>query len=375
MKIALPVLALTLTCAAVTAHAQGSVTLAGRVDVGLQRVDNGVSTTSRVDSGTYTASRLVLRGSEDLGGGLSALFYMEHRLNADLGAQQSAAKFWNAGTYVGLSDKTWGTLTLGRQYAPIFWSFLFADDTGPLRLHGYSALQSVQRSNFARINAAASPIKSAGSLDAIAGGVYSLGITSAFEDNLVVYKTANFGGATAMFAVGAPEGYASGSGKVFSGNVEYRSGGLYASVAANRKEGRVPAGGSLKQTMNEQLISGMYEVMPGLKLWGNFHPWKLESAANTQLKGRDWMLGASYWFPQSEVWVNYAGKKLNNCTACNSQGWGIGYHYFLSKRTELYASIATVSNDANSANSLNGFAPGNFGQTVRATAMGIATTF
>ncbi|MDY0745718.1 porin [Paucibacter sp. R3-3] len=377
MKKTAPTLAALALLTGTAAFAQtSSVTIAGRVDMGPQYVDTGVNKTTRVDSGTYTASRLILRGNEDLGDGLSAQFYLEHRFNADTGAAQSAAKFWNAGSYVGLSSKDWGTITLGRQYTPIFWSFLFADDTGPMKLHGYSALQSVQRSNFARIRASASPIKSAGSLDTISGGVYSLGITSAFEDNQIVYKTPTFGGGfTAMISAEAPEGYAAGSGKLFSGNVEYRNGPLYASVAATTKQGAVPAGGGLKQRVSEQLASAMYEVVPGFKLWGNIHPWQMKSVASTELKGNDWMLGASYWFPQSELWINFASKKLKNCTDCDSSGWGIGYHYFLSKRTELYASIAQVSNDANSANTLNGFAPDNFGLKVRATSVGIATTF
>jgi GBP family porin len=374
MKRTLTVLALAL-CSSSAVLAQSQVTIAGRVDMALQHVDNGVDRLKRVDSGTYTASRLVFRGTEDLGSGLSALFYLEHRFNAATGAVQSATRYWNAGSYVGLSSKTYGTVTLGRQYTPIFWSFLFADDAGPLKLHGYSAVQSVQRSNFARVRASVAPIATPGSLDAVAGGIYSIGITSAFEDNMVVYKTPSFAGVTASFGISGSDGYAAGNGKVMGGNVEYRSGGLYASVAVNRKEGRIPAGGSMKQTVDEQLVSGMYELAPGFKLWGNFHPWKMESAGNTQFKGRDWMVGASYWFSNSQLWINYAGKKLDNCTACNSQGWGIGYHYFLSKRTELYASIARVGNDANSANALNGFAPGAFGRSVTATAVGIATTF
>ena len=119
----------------------------------------------------------------------------------------------------------------------------------------------------------------------------------------------------------------------------------------------------------------MYEALPGFKLWGNIHPWKMESVNNTELKGHDWMLGASYWFGLSELWVNYASKKLSGCTSCNSSGWGAGYHYFLSKRTELYASIAQVSNDANSANTLNSFAPDDFGMKVRAATVGIAHQF
>ena len=358
-----------------SALAQSSVTLAGRIDVGLQYIDDSVTKFKRVDSGTYTASRLIFRGVEDLGDGLKAGFYLEHRLNADVGAAQSAAKFFNAGAQVYLSSNNLGTLTLGRQYVPIFWSFLFADDTGPLRLHTYSAVQTVQRSAFSRITAAASPVKSAGSLDSIAGGLYSLSITSAFEDNLIVYKTPNFGGATVMLAAGASEGSPSGSGRVLGANVEYRGGPVYGSLAFNQKRGTVPAGGGVSQTVTEAVASGMYTITPQIKVWGNVHGWKLDTPSTSDFKGHDWMLGASYYFPQSMLWVNYAAKTPKNCTACKSKGIGIGYHYFLSRRTELYASAAQVNNDDNSANTLNGFGPAVAGKNVRGLAAGIAHTF
>jgi len=375
MKKATTLLTLALGSAAAFAQS-GGVTIAGRVDMGLQYADTGAKKVKNVDSGIYTGSRLIMRGNEDLGDGLSALFYLEHRFNADTGMPQSATKFWNAGSYVGLSSKDWGTVTLGRQYTPTFWTFLFADDTGPLRLHNYSALQSVQRSNFARIRASASPVTTPGTLDSVTNGIYSLGITSAFEDNQIVYKTPTFfGGLTAMLSVEAPEGYANGGGKLFSGNIEYRNGPLYTSVAATQKKGIVPTASNAEQKVSEQVASAMYAITPAVKVWGNVHPWKLESVAGSELKGNDWMLGASYWLASGELWVNYASKKLSNCSGCDSSGWGVGYHYFLSKRTELYASLATVSNDANAANTLNGFAPDDFGRNVRAVAMGIATTF
>lgn len=357
------------------ALAQSGVTIAGRLDLGPQYIDNGVDRLKRLDSGTYTASRLIFRGVEDLGDGLKAGFYLENRFNADLGAAQSAAKFFNAGAQVYLSSPTWGSVSLGRQYVPIFWAFLFADDTGPLRLHGYSALQSVQRSAFARVAAAASPIKAAGSLDSIAGGIYQLNITSAFEDNLVVYKTPAFGGLTAMLAAGASEGAPSGSGRVLAGNVEYKGGPFYGALAYNQKRGTVPAGGSGSyQTVTEVVASGMYNVTKDIHVWGNVHPWKLESPG-PDLRGHDWMLGASWWVSQGEIWVNYAAKTLKDCNACNSKGVGVGYHYFLSKRTELYVSYAQVNNQANSANALNGFNPAAPGMNVRGLAGGVALTF
>jgi GBP family porin len=357
------------------ASAQSSVIIAGRVDGSLQYIDNGMVKTKRLDSGTYSASRLSFGGTEDLGGGLSALFYLEHRLSLDTGAAANAAKFWNGGSFVGLSSKTLGTITLGRQYGPTFWTFLLGDESGPVRNHSYSAVTSIQRSNFARIAGGASPIKTAGSLDTLAGGLYSLGITSTYEDNLIVYKSPELSGLTLRLAAGAPEGYQAGSGKIYGTNVEYRNGPLAAALAYNVKEGTVPAGGAgPRQKLQDVVASGMYSVTKDFKVWGNYHPWKLDSAGS-QLKGRDWMLGTSYWLPQSQVWVNYARKTMDDCSGCNSSGFGVGYHYLLSKRTELYASYASVSNGANAANTLNGFAPAALGQRVRGLAAGIMHVF
>jgi predicted porin len=362
-----------LALAAPAAMAQG-VTLAGRMDMAVQHIDDGVTTTKRADSGTYTASRLIVRGNEDLGGGLGALFYLEHRLAADTG-NAASAKFWNAGSYVGLSGKDWGTITLGRQYVPIFWPFLFGDDTGPLRLHTYSAVQTVQRSNFVRVAAAASPIKAAGTLDSIAGGIYSLSISSAFEDNLVVYKTPSLGGLTLTAAVAPSEGYPAGGGKVYGGNAEYRNGPLYAGYAFNQKEGRVPAGGFSTQKVTEHVVTAMYTVSPAFNVWGNVHPWKFTSNG-AKLDGHDWMIGGTYKNGPHWVWANYATKSIGSgCTNCDSSGFGIGYHYLLSKKSELYVSWASVSNEANSANTLNGFAPGAVGKDLRGLAAGIAVTF
>lgn len=376
MKIMQLLAPVTLALLAQAAAAQSNVVLAGRVDMSAQQINDGVNSTKRADSGTYTASRLIFRGNEDLGGGLSAQFYLEHRFNADVGAAQSATKFWNAQTYVELSSRNVGTIRLGRQYAPIFWPFLFGDDTGPLRLHGYSALQMIQRSNFVRVAATASPLKTAGTLDAISGGIYSIGISSGFEDNMILYKSPNLGGFTFMASVEAPEGYPAGAGKAFGGNVEYRSGDLYVGAALNSKEGRIPVGGSASQKITEQVVTGMYTFGgSGFSLWGNVHPWKFDSNGS-KLTGRDWMLGGTFKSGPHWLWANYAAKSIGNgCNQCDSKGLGIGYHYLLSKSTELYAALGKNSNSTNAATTLNGFAPAAPGKNVRGLAAGIAVTF
>lgn len=357
------------------APAQQGATLAlgGRLDGGVQLIDDGRITARRVDSGLYTASRVYLRGSEPLAPDLEAAFFMEHRFAADTGAQASAGRFWNAEVFVGLAGKDWGRLTLGRQYVPMFWAFLFADDTGPLRLHNYGAVQSVQRSNTLRIAAAASPAKLGGTLDSLAPpGVYSVGIGSAFEDNLAVYRTPDLGGLSFSLAAGAAEGGAGGAAKVLGGNVELRRPGVYLAAAVNTKQGQVAAA---PQRLRESLLSGMLDLAPGIKLWGNVHPWRFTTLDHGVLSGTDAMLGASWWRSSGEWWLSAAAKRLRGCARCGSRGLGLGYQHLLSRCTELYLAYAHIANQADAANPLAGIAPAAPGLPLRGLGAGLAHQF
>lgn len=366
------------------AQAQSSVALGGRVDGGVQYANDGVLKVKQQSSGVYTASRLNFKGTEDMGDGLKAVFFMEHRFNEDTGAQQNAGKFWNAEVYVGLDSKNFGRITLGRQYTPAFWPFLFSDDTGPLRLHGYSALQSVQRSNFARVSAAAVPQftsvtgNTIDSTATTAGGskVYQIGIASAFEDNMVIYKTPNMSGFTAMLGVGAGEGYGGGAAKILGANAEFRNSMMYLGAGYTSKKGGVGAGGALgEQKVQEMVFSGMFYATKDIHFWGNYHDWKFNSFKGAELKGHDAMIGFSYWLPAGEFWVNYASKTIKSCVSCNSKGFGVGYQHFMSKRTELYVGYGAITNQANSANTLNGISPNVIGADPKAFGAGIAHQF
>lgn len=361
-------------------HAQGagnnSVNLFGRIDMGIENINSGAGSVTAAKSGTYTASRLGFRGQEEISSDLSALFHLEMGINADTGSLQSTAKTFNRGSYVGLSSKSAGTLTLGRQYVPIFWPFLFGEQAGRHRLHGYSAVQSVQRNSFARIDAGASPLTDAGTLNPVSGGRQTVGITSAFEDGLFVYKTPNFGpvSATVAYARGVAGG-AHQDGRVVGGNLQYNDQGRYLGLGFNRKNGTVSAGGTQQgQVLTETLVSGLYPLGGGLSVWGNYHPWSLKSAGQ-QLKGRDAMVGLSYQTTSGMLWANYAHKRLRNCDHCNSDGFGVGYHHHLSPRTELYVSYGHVGNQGHAAASLNGTTPAVNGKSVRALALGVAHTF
>lgn len=66
------------------AWAQSSVTLFGVVDAAVERV-KGAESTVRIASGQQQGSRWGLRGVEELGGGLKAVFHLESGFNTDSG--------------------------------------------------------------------------------------------------------------------------------------------------------------------------------------------------------------------------------------------------------------------------------------------------
>ena len=106
-----------LACSA--AHAQSTVTLYGIIDEGLNFTNNaGHGSALKMSSGDVLGSRFGLKGSEDLGGGYSAIFRLENGFNASNGALGQGSRMFGRQAYVGLSSKEFGTLTLGRQYDP-----------------------------------------------------------------------------------------------------------------------------------------------------------------------------------------------------------------------------------------------------------------
>jgi len=129
-------------CAAMGAP---SVTLYGRVDAGVGKIENG--THKKMPGGTATSgdnsnktqfisastmnaydSRIGVRGVEDLGGGMRAGYWFESGLDLNDGGQTIDA-FWGRIAHLWISSD-WGTLRLGRQYTPSYLATLSYELTG-----------------------------------------------------------------------------------------------------------------------------------------------------------------------------------------------------------------------------------------------------
>lgn len=107
-----------------------SVTVYGLYDAAVRRATNANAArdpNTSMEDGIFTGSRLGLRGSEDLGGGLRAVFNIESGFHpgtgtslqgtatADYGQEAVTSRFWGREAWVGLRGG-WGGVLLGRQY-------------------------------------------------------------------------------------------------------------------------------------------------------------------------------------------------------------------------------------------------------------------
>ncbi|WP_213308976.1 porin [Paraburkholderia sacchari] len=125
--VALTGVALALAGLADSSHAQSSVTFFGMLDEGINFTNNaGGKNAWQMASIDLVTSRWGLKGTEDLGGGLSALFDLESGFNMESGTAAYGGRLFGYQSYVGLQDSRLGSLTFGRQFDTV------VDILGPL---------------------------------------------------------------------------------------------------------------------------------------------------------------------------------------------------------------------------------------------------
>ncbi|PTQ92083.1 putative porin [Paraburkholderia sp. GV068] len=100
-----------------TATAQSSVTVYGIVDDGVGWTSNqGGHSNVQMLSGYMQGNRLGFLGHEDLGAGSSAVFRLESGFDNNTGTLSQGGRLFGRSAYVGVENKSYGTVTLGRQY-------------------------------------------------------------------------------------------------------------------------------------------------------------------------------------------------------------------------------------------------------------------
>jgi predicted porin len=322
-----------------SAFAQSGVTLSGIVDLAVRRGEGeGSGKLTSVVSGSNSTSRLAFTGREDLGGGLSAGFHLEHGLLADSGANASAAKFFDRRSTVSLASTSWGELRLGRDFVPSYtaWS-----------RHDPFAYVGVARSaNFV----SATPV---GPIRAAFGTNPN---TTVRSDNGIQYLLpGGLGGFEGGLMYAPREG-----GDVTTGNasltgvrVGYVGKGFAVSAATTRSENSQTTASKFQ----DSVVGGQVEVA-NVKLSAALRQFKYDQAKQTLA-----LLGATATWGVHEVkasWVraNMSGRVGATAIDANdADQLGIGYIYNFSKRTAVYTTFARISNDGAARFLVDGPAP------------------
>ncbi|MGN7981201.1 porin [Burkholderia sp. 22313] len=114
-----------------SAFAQSGVTLYGVLDEGLNFTNNvGGDKAYQMSTTDAAVSRFGLKGSEDLGGGLHAIFQLDNGFDINNGRNIYGGRLFGYGAFVGLQSDSFGTVTFGRQFDSI------TDVLGPLTANG-----------------------------------------------------------------------------------------------------------------------------------------------------------------------------------------------------------------------------------------------
>jgi predicted porin len=290
------------------AAAQTNVTLYGILDAAISSQDTGgpEGRNTVVNSGNQSSSRFGFRGTEDLGNGLKAMFNLEAGTAIDTGAGDSA--LFGRRAVVGL-EGDFGSLTLGREYSPI------------------AAI--------------------AGATDAFGQGFYGSNL-SAFTSNRLTrrlansvnYKSPSWNGLKVLAAYAAGEVTTANtpSGDLKGVGLEYTLSGLYLG-AAYHEINRVAAGKD-----KESAIGAAYKFdrLGGFEIKAN---WMEADREGTAAKYKQANLGGSMPFGPHRVYANLQQQKQG---AARGNSWALGYTYSLSKRTNLYASYASLDNNGSS---------------------------
>lgn len=333
--------ALAILAAAGVASAQSSVTLFGVVDATYAHGSGkgvGSSSKSQITNSGYNSSRLGFRGTEDLGGGMSASFWLEAGVNNDNGSGALTSTNNQVGGTTGGGGLTFnrrstvslasglGELRLGRDYTPHFWNHTVFD---PFGTNGVGTSQALNSSLGGPTTVRAS--NSVGYfLPGNLGGFYGQVQAYLGENNKTGAATEKDGNGAAIRL-----GYANGPVNV-------------ALATSNTKFAATATTGKIRSTnLGASYDFGVAQAMALVTRD------KVDSTP-TSVTGKGALVGALVPMGAGQIRVAYSTYKTDAATTPKSKKWALGYVHNLSKRTALYTTFARVTNSGGAAQALNG---------------------
>lgn len=309
-----------------TAQAQSSVTMYGILDNGITYVSNaGGHSLWKLDDGINQASRWGMKGAEDLGGGLKAIFTLENGFSLNSGTAGHGGALFGRRAFVGLSSDTFGTLIAGYDYDFIY---------------DYVSYYT----NVAQF-APSYAFHGAYDIDRLAGEPVS---------NMVRYETPNWHGLAAgvMFGftniAGSFGGTSTGTPRVISGGIKYSPTGSYnapysmAAVFTKTDGGNAARGvGTMAQVaLNAQSIytvavGGQVNVTDAISVNGVYTYTNASQSPRGVITVDAYELGTSYKFSPF-LTVGGGFTYVNQHALGKYDLYSMGVDYRLSKRTDVY---------------------------------------
>lgn len=330
-------IALAVLAASGAAMAQSSVTLFGVVDASVARISNkgagSTSNTGLANSG-YNSSRLGFRGTEDLGGGLSASFWLEGQLANDNGTAGNGA-----GTGTGLNFQrrstvslsgNFGEIRLGRDFSSTFWNETVFD---PFGTNGVGTTVVLD-----------------------ANAAQGVGSLVRVSNTIGYFLPRNLGGfyGQAQYTFDENQSNIAGEpGRYIGGRVGYAAGPLNLAVSYGRTEGTNNPGFVAPNTPDFKLANfgGSYDF-GFLQLMGYVSRLSVEGSPVAGERDVDgYLLGLTAPLGAGQVRFSASRAETDLSAGADPRATklAIGYVYNLSKRTALYATGARTSNKNGSA--------------------------
>ncbi|MBS4037766.1 MAG: porin [Hydrogenophaga sp.] len=313
-------IALAVLASSGAAMAQSSVTVYGRLDASVGSAKVGapgaaLRANTQMFNSNMTSSRLGFRGTEDLGGGLKAIFGLESNIAVDA---PSATTLGDRAAFAGLSGG-FGTIKLGRHDT----SF---DDIRDLMVSSNLWDSSHLASTETIVGAGAN-----GAVPASAG-VGQLADYGDRANNQIRYESPSFGGFSAGVSYAFDEQVAPIKQDITAFNLRYKAGNLDVGYAYQENKNAAVAASNLEyNTVAAAYNFGTFRVSGGWNQVKNKAARKSDTytvGVNVPVNAFDFSLGYST-----------AKAKQTGATFEKGDAFSAGVTYALSKRTRLYAAL------------------------------------
>lgn len=316
-----------------SAYAQSSVTLYGVADVGIEFANHqkgAGNSVVRMQSGNLSGSRWGIRGAEDLGGGLRAIFTLESGYNVDDGKSGQSGRLFGRQAWVGLSN-AYGTLTLGRHNTPMYDIGVQYDPMGISTRYSIGVQDDVFQSR------ADNSIKYAGKFGPVTAKLlYSFGADGTSGVNGEVPGNPSVG-------------------REFGGSLAYEAGPLAVAAVYDEQNGDTVATDSYK-TRKAALV-GTYVIGP-VKTYLGYRYGRIMTPPTSQTTNLYW---AGAQWDITAAWSVTGAAYYQDFRDTGADPWLfiVSADYSFSKRTDAYFNVAYTRNKDGS-----NLGTGGFGSTV-----------